>query len=407
MYNYLINKSQIKKVKLNKLFNFPLKKKNKLKLKLNVLKTNTKKYSSFDYFYWKYIYGDFVISKFINFLVKSGHKNRAIKLFFKALLNLKSKFGLNPILLIKYIVLKRNVLHKVTKKKVKQKTFYNLRLLDFEKQISNTIKKIMELILFLKDKKKIKLWQSIFLVLLNFSILKNKKKKTNILKYDTVNYNINTSKVLKTFSLLRLFNLVRSKYLRIYFSLKSSIFLLSKVFIFFHKFKKYISLNLNHLSLNDLNCILALLSFHKNLYYYLTTIKYRLVYLNAKFVSKLELYRNKIRRFFYSFKRLKNRHLLNKIDIFRKRKYKKKMLFKNKALLRSKYRQHFLTRFFFKDLSELKKASKSKNSFLNFKLRNKKRKELSMGTRIHSKHNVRLRHRKIFFRVSKYGQVKK
>ena len=70
-------------------------------------------------------------------------------------------------------------------------------------------------------------------------------------------------------------------------------------------------------------------------------------------------------------------------------------------------KQHFLTRFFFKDLSELKKASKSKNSFLNFKLRNKKRKELSIGTRIHSKHDVRLRHRKIFFRVSKYGQVKK
>ncbi len=59
----------------------------------------------------------FVISKFINFLVKSGYKNRAIKFFFKALLNLKNKFGINPILLIKYIVLKRNVLHKVTKKK--------------------------------------------------------------------------------------------------------------------------------------------------------------------------------------------------------------------------------------------------------------------------------------------------
>src|SRR3989338_11469976 len=196
MYNYLINKSQIKKIKTNNLFNFPLKKKNKLKLKLNTstlnAKINNKKYSSFDYFYWKYIYGDFVISKFINFLVKSGYKNRAIKFFFKALLNLKNKFGINPILLIKYIVLKRNVLHKVTKKKVKQKTFYSLRLLDFEQQISNTIKKIMELILFLKEKKKVKLWQSIFLVLLNFSILKNKKKNINNFKYDTVNYNINT-----------------------------------------------------------------------------------------------------------------------------------------------------------------------------------------------------------------------
>lgn len=407
MFNYLLNKSKTKKVKRTNLFNLPLKKKYKLKLRISSHKPNVKKYSSFDYFYWKYIYGDFVISKFINFLVKSGHKNRAIKLFFKALLNLKTKFGINPILLIKYIVLKRNVLHKVTKKKVKQKTFYSLRLLDFEKQISNTIKKIMELIFFLKNKKKIKLWQSIFLVLLNFSILKNKKKNTVPFSYDSANFNINVSKVLRTFSLLRFFKQVRNKFLRIYVSLKGSVFLMNKVFIFFYRFKKYLRSNLSSITSIDLPFILSLLSFNKNLYFYLTCIKYRLAIFNSIFVEKLKKYRNKLKNFFFSFKRLKNRHLLNRIDLFRKRKYKKRMLLRNKALLRSKYKQHFLTRFFFKDLSDLKKASKSKNSFLNFKLRNKKRKELSIGTRIHSKHDVRLRHRKIFFRVSKYGQVKK
>lgn len=407
MFNYLLNKSKTKKVKKTNMFNLPLKRKHRLKLRINKPKLNIKKYSSFDYFYWKYIYGDFVISKFINFLVKSGHKNRAIKLFFKALLNLKNKFGINPILLIKYIVLKRNVLHKVTKKKVKQKTFYSLRLLDFEKQISNTIKKIMELIFFLKNKKKIRLWQSIFLVLLNFSILKNKKKNTVPFSYDSLNFNINVSKVLRTFSLLRFFKQVRNKFIRLYVSLKGSVFLMNKVFIFFYRFKKYLGLNLNNVSLNDLPSVLHLLSFNKNLYFYLTCMKYRLAIINSIFISKLTRYRNKLKNFFFAFKRLKNKHLLNRIDLFRKRKYKKKMLLRNKTLLRSKYKQHFLTRFFFKDLNDLKKASKSKNSFLNFKLRNKKRKELSMGTRIHSKHDVRLRHRKIFFRVSKYGQIKK
>ncbi len=407
MFNYLLNKSKAKKVKLTNLFNFPLRKKYKLRLRTSISKSNVKKYSSFDYFYWKYIYGDFVISKFINFLVKSGHKNRAIKLFFKALLNLKTKFGINPILLIKYIVLKRNVLHKVTKKKVKQKTFYSLRLLDFEKQISNTIKKIMELIFFLKNKKKIRLWQSIFLVLLNFSILKNKKKTASSLKYDTLNFNINVSKVVRTFALLRIFKKVRNKFLRLYLSLKGSVFLMKKVFIFIFRFKKYLGANLQYISINDLPSILYLLSFNKNLYFYLTCMKYRLAIINSIFINKLAKYRNKLRNFFNSFKRLKNKHLLNRIDLFRKRKYKKRMLLRNKSLLRNKYKQHFLTRFFFKDLSDLKKASKSKNSFLNFKLRNKKRKELSMGTRIHSKHDVRLRHRKIFFRVSKHGQIKK
>jgi len=366
-----------------------------------------KKTSSLDYFYWKYIYGDLIISKFINFLVKSGHKNRAIKFFFKALFNLKSKFGVNPILLIKYIVLKRNMLHKVTKKKVKQKTFYYLRLLDFDKQISNTIKKIMELILFLKEKKKLKLWQSIFLILLNFCILKNKKKKATVIKYDNLRFNENVAKVMKTFSLLRIFSAIRDKFMRVYILLKSNIFLLSNIFRIVFRFKKYlknVTANVNSSSIQD---ILSILMWNKTLYFYLTVIKYRLARLNAKYISKLEKYRNKIRRFFYSFKRLKNRYLLNRIDLFRRKKYKKRQLNKNKALLRSKYKQHFLTRFFFKDLSELKKASKFKNSFLNFKLRNKKKKELEMGTRIHSKHDIRLRHRKIFFRVSKYGQVKK
>ena len=412
MYNYLLNqakkKDEKKKIKrTNSVFAFPLKKKDKLKLRFRPLKRNVKKYSSFDYFYWKYIYGDFVISKFINFLVKSGHKNRAIKLFFKALLNLKNKFGVNPILLIKYIVLKRNVLHKVTKKKVRQKTFYSLRLLDFEKQISNTIKKIMELIFFLKSKKKIKLWQSIFLVLLNFSILKNKKKPLSSLKYDVVNFNINVSKVIRHFSLLRIFKKIRRKFLRLYLYLKGSIFLMSKVFVFIFRFKKYLGVNLKNININDLPSLLYLLSFNKNLYFYLTCTKYRLARIKCIFADKLKKYRNKLVNFFYSFRHLKNRHLLNRIDLFRKRKYKKRMLLRNKSLLRNKYKQHFLTRFFFKDLNDLKKASKSKNSFLNFKLRNKKRKELSMGTRIHSKHDVRLRHRKIFFRVSKHGQIKK
>src|SRR3989338_5365624 len=150
----------------------------------------------------------------------------------------------------------------------------------------------MELILFLKEKKKVKLWQSIFLVLLNFSILKNKKKNINNFKYDTVNYNINTSKVLKIFSLLRIFSIVRSKFLRLYLSLKSSIFLLSKVFLFLRKYKKYIGTNITNLSLSNINSILSLLSFNKNLYFYLTVIKYLLVYLNILNDILLQLNKN-------------------------------------------------------------------------------------------------------------------
>lgn len=371
--------------------------------------TSSKKKSQLDYFYWKYIYGDLIVSKFISFLIKSGYKNRSIRLFFKALQNLKVKFGINPILLVKYIILKRNVLHKVTKKKVKQKTFYYLRLLDFEKQVSNTIKKIIELIFFLKEKKKLKLWQSIFTVLLNFCLLKNKKKKNSLLKYNNSLFFKKAKKILNTSSLVRLHSQIKKNFLSIYKKFKFTLFYLSKIYVFFFRIKKYI---LKYISTNKINIemnknILLFLLCYKRLSYYLTKFKYRFAFFKHRYMVFFRANKKKIKFFFTFLKKFKRKYSMNKLRLFNKRKYKKRILSRNKALLRLKYRQHFLTRFFFKDLNELKKASKFKNSFLNFKLRNKKRRELQMGTRIHSKHDIRLRHRKIFFRISKHGQIKK
>jgi len=368
-----------------------------------------KKKSQFDYFYWKYIYGDLIVSKFISFLIKSGYKNRSIRLFFKALQNLKVKFGINPILLVKYIILKRNVLHKVTKKKVKQKTFYYLRLLDFEKQISNTIKKIIELIFFLKEKKNLKLWQSIFTVLLNFCLLKNKKKKNALIKYNHSLFLRKAKKILTMSSLVRIHSEIKKNFLSIYQKFKFVLFYLSKICVFFFRIKKYI---LKYISKNKMNVemnknILFFLLSYKRLYYYLTKFKYRFAFFKHRYMVFFRANKKKIKFFFTFLKKFKRKYSMNKLRLFNKRKYKKRVLSRNKALLRLKYRQHFLTRFFFKDLNELKKASKFKNSFLNFKLRNKKRRELEMGTRIHSKHDIRLRHRKIFFRISKHGQIKR
>jgi len=369
---------------------------------------NIKKKNKLDYFYWKYIYGDLIVSKFISFLIKSGYKNRSIRLFFKALQNLKVKFGINPILLVKYIILKRNVLHKVTKKKVKQKTFYYLRLLDFDRQISNTIKKIIELIFFLKEKKKLKLWQSIFTVLLNFCLSKSKKKKNVSMKYNKSFFLKKIKKVLATSSLARLHNQIKKNFLSIYKKFKFTLFYLSNICVFFYKAKKYF-LNFaltNKLSIEMNKNILFFLLFYKRLFYYLTKFKYRFAFFKHRYMVFFRANKKKIKLFLNLFRRLKKKYSFNKLRLFNKRKYKKRILSRNKSLLRLKHRQHFLTRFFFKDLSELKKASKFKNSFLNFKLRNKKRRELEMGTRIHSKHDIRLRHRKIFFRISKHGQVK-
>lgn len=364
------------------------------------------KVSSFDYFYWKYIYGDIIISKFINFLVKSGYKNRAIKYFLKALSNLKNKFGINPILLVKYIILKRNVLHKVTKKKVKKKTFFYLRLLDFEKQISSTIKKIMGLVLHLKDKKQLKLWQSIFLILLNFCILKTKTKKKNS-NLSFFSDGLFISKIyflLHGNSISRLFKSICSIFVRMYTLLKSSIYLLNQLLDLF-KFIKQFSIVGSSVGVVDCINQFKITSYFKLVRSYLSYFRIYFFYFNYYNGPKLLSYKKKISFFFRTFLRLKKKYLTRKIQKFKKFLFFKKQLLKNKVLFKAKYKQHFLTRFFFKELNDFKKASKFKNSFLNFKLRNKKKKELSIGTRIHAKHDIRLRHRKIFFRVSKYGQL--
>lgn len=346
-----------------------------------------KKFKSFKVggFYYKFLYGDIIISTFINFLVKNGYKNKAIRFFFKALSTLKSKFGINPVLLIKYIILKRNVLHKVTTKRVKKKTFFYLRLLDFDRQIKNTVRKIMKLILFLKEKKQLKLWQCIFLVLLNFCLFTN-EHKSNITNFSLA---VNEDKF-KSF--INFYSFYRKSYT--FFKLYKSVYIqLKKIVFFLSNIMKTLPLFINYVHMNSFNTLssmyLYILHYYKVVYKLLYLIKYKQLILTNFYSPKLIKIKEKLFKYFKRFF-----------------KYTKKYS-KRKTLKDKKIKETFLNYFFFKELAEFKKASEFKNSFLNFKLSNKKKRELSMGTRIHTKYDVQLRHRKIFFRVSKYGQLKK
>ena len=373
---------------------------------LNEITTKDKlvKNMGLDYFYWKYVYGDIIISKFITFLVKNGYKNKAIRFFFKALFNLKLKFGINPILLIKYVILKRNVLHKVTKKRVKQKTFFYLRLLDFDKQISNTIRKIMEFVLFLKNKKHLKLWQSIFIVLLNFCLSKNKTKNRKNVTLNVTSRQLSFNKAMLVFRVRDVYKKLVSSFFRIYFINKHVVYLLSLNCKLCYLVSDYVETNRTSIDYNTSMKLLGILFYNKYLFYYLWSNKYNLSFFLFRYSDKLKAISLRIKKLQAALVSFYKKHKKYKVILFDRYRRKKLKLSKNKNLLRRKLRKNFLTKFFFKELIDLKKASKFKNSFLNFKLLNKKKRELEMGTRIHSKHDVRLRHRKIFFRVSKHGQ---
>nr|AOS85661.1 ribosomal protein S7 [Naegleria fowleri] len=384
MVNYLEEKvRKVKSIGQNKIK--PVnKKKQKLYKKLKVLKAGG--------FYWKFIHGDIVVSTFINFLVKSGCKNRAIRIFFKAISALKSKFGINPVLLLKYIILRRNVLHRVTTKKKKKKTFYYLRLLDFDRQIKNTVRKLMKLVFYLKDKKHLKLWQCIFLVLLNFCTLSGDSNSINVV------LNMNEKKFKFFFYFYSCYRKLRTfihLYKRIYIRTKKVVLFLHNVLGTMPRYINYIILNISYMK-NKIG--LSILYYYKILYNFLYLMKHRELRIKKFFTKKTLKVKKKVSRYLSHYIKYLGELKTKKRMFFKSLKYK----FKDK-----KIKETFLNYFFFKELAEFKKAAEFKNSILNFKRSNKRKRELSMGTRIHTKYDVKLRHRKIFFRVSKYGQLKK
>jgi hypothetical protein len=96
------------------------------------------------FFYWKYVYQDYIIFTLINFLMKNGKKNKTFSFFFRCLFLLKKKLGMNPIFLIKLVLLKRNWMIQLTKKQFHKKVFFFTRVLDFKRQIRQCVSKFID-----------------------------------------------------------------------------------------------------------------------------------------------------------------------------------------------------------------------------------------------------------------------
>ena len=183
------------------------------------------------FFYWKYIYQDYILSTLINFLMRNGEKNKTFSFFFKCLFLLKKKIGMNPIFLIKIALLKRNWMVQLTKKQFNKKVFFFTRILDFKQQICQCISKFLKSVNWLRIKKKIPFWKSFFLLILNHHIVEKKKKK----KFFDFNRKIHKW-ILFFFKKLKFREMFLMKWRSCFFTLKIYLNLFQKIFLHFSYF---------------------------------------------------------------------------------------------------------------------------------------------------------------------------
>jgi len=354
-------------------------------------------------FYWKYLHGDIVVSKFINFLIKDGKKNRALSILFKSLFNLKQKFGLNPILILKYAILKRNSIVRVNSKQVKGKPFFTFRILDYKKQINLTIKKIMRLVTFFKKKNNLKLWQSLFLILLNFSLNRNADKASL-----SLDRKLNIEKKKHSFLVL-LSSYRRTKNLITRYIKTVNSFTRIWGGIALHRKLSY--LLLSNRSTSSLSQSLVGGSYSSNIIgsykLYSTYFKLKQLIIRNLEMFTLDLIPRlvKLKTSLFAYKKALTLKLSSRAG-------RKKLLLSKISedptraleIIRAKNRSSFLTRGPIKDVSELEQMKKLKYSVINFKKQYRLKKEIDMGKRMHLLYDERLRRRVVFFRVSTQGQ---
>lgn len=360
-----------------------------------------------NYFYWKYIYGDLVISKMINYLTKQGKKNRAIKFFLKALFNIKTKFGLNPILLVKYVLLKRNNLTRITTKKVGVKDHYYVRVLTPEKQMSQTIRALMSSVLLLNKRKKLKLWQALMVVIFNFA-MKKKKKKYNNNKFFIKMYN--NFFFHKQSSIILYFSLLKKSYILFFSILKKIIYSLkyiySKIFFLYsviNNLKKSITFFFLNKKLNSSSffCFFYFLKKFRKFIFRLNFFFEQFIFLffNSSFLFELK---NKLIVFFNVLLYNRKKQLNLFLSIYKNKLRKKRYIF-NKRF--KKWRNTpLMKKFFYKDLRAFYAATKYKNSIVNFKHVYKKKNDLKLSVRLHKRYDEKLTKRRIFFRTTKHGR---
>jgi len=296
-------------------------------------------------FHWQYIHGDYVLSKFINFFMKDGEKGKVVNQFLKSMYFLKKKFGINPVLLLKFSILQHNLSFQVSYKKFGKKVFYFTRFLDYKQQLNFCVKRFVKIVKEVQRRKKLSQWKSLALVVLHHVVSRQSKSGSQF-HVDPYQQSLVQTRRQLVLVRRRLKSLEYTQYklkgifFRVNSSLDSLLLDLSHLYSWFTRFRQF---------LFGLQC--------RKL-----DIVYQISYLKLKIASLSE---------------------------------RRKQAFK---------RNNFYLKFLRPELNLFTQAVKYKKGVVNIRPFFRYREEVEKNVRLHNFYNPSLRHRKLFFRTSKFGQ---
>nr|YP_010049254.1 40S ribosomal protein S7 [Pleurostomum flabellatum]QPL15600.1 40S ribosomal protein S7 [Pleurostomum flabellatum] len=345
--------------------------------------------------FWSFIKYDYFLSKLIQFILRKGKKEKYISVLFRVLYALKIKFGINPIFLLKLVILRYNIPYKIVKIYKGKKVFYHVRFLDFYKQLRQCISNFIKVLFSLKSKRKLFLRNSFFLMILNHSVsfLKDKENSFSS-KYNFTNTINNVSNKKKSFSSKR-------KKVQVNRQVKFNV----------KKLHRWINLfyELDHrttFARQILNKCIAIYYSWKYLWYQLYCIK--------KFLFKTDL-----TRFFHFLKKVSSHLFFNLCKlrlIYRgilvKNYYKiflgrlieiRQLRFFHKKRVERIRRKAGLKRFFYSDQKTFSMYGNRPKSNINMKPFFRFQEEVNKNQRLHSVYHIKYRQRDIFLRKSKFG----
>jgi ribosomal protein S7 len=123
-----------------------------------------------DIFFRGFFEKDPLVSHFIQNLIKRGKKERSINLVIWVLRRLKKSLVVNPVLLLKSVILRYNHFYQIVKIKKGKKIFYHIRYLSFDRQLKKCTKHFLRVVSSIKKKFKFSTRMSLLVALINHGV---------------------------------------------------------------------------------------------------------------------------------------------------------------------------------------------------------------------------------------------
>jgi len=175
--------------------------------------------------YWNFLFSDPIISLILSYIMRHGRKNRYKKMLFFVLTFLKKRFGINPIMVLKFSISRYAFPAKTNKKKIKNRVFYYTTYLNSYRHYRECVRRFYHIICNFQRSKKLSFWKSFLLITLNSCIFQKRywfgdSKKNLFVSFFKLNFSF--KKNIQLISYLNFYRILGSMKLKDLFQRKEN-----------------------------------------------------------------------------------------------------------------------------------------------------------------------------------------